>query len=174
MMKAQINKRDDLQIQGILTLAFYFTVMAGILVFTESNNEPANAKGTNKVFSANVVKDLSAADSAAGINNDEIYMMELLNEMLIPAAEPTMLFSDVSGINFPVELNREQSIEWTNNDYLLKSLSEKNNELSEFYHLVWKTKESLVQENEQPLKLENWMTNDAFWSHENKTANLTD
>jgi hypothetical protein len=173
MMKAQINKRDELQIQGIVTLAFYFTVMAGILVFTESSNEPVNAKGTSKIgLLAN--KNLSVADSAAAIDADETYRMEILNEMLIPAAEPIMLFSDVSEINFPVELNREQSSEWTDNDYLLKSLSEKNSELSEYYHLVWKTKESLVQDNEQPLKLENWMTDDSFWSHENKTANLTE
>jgi hypothetical protein len=173
MMKAQINRRDELQIQGIVTLAFYFTVMAGILVFTETGNEPVNAKGTSKIgLLAN--KNLSAADSAAGIDANETYMMEMLNEMLIPAAEPTVLFSDVSEINFPAELTRKQSSEWTDNDYLLNSLSEKNSELSEYYHLVWKTKESLVQDNEQPLRLENWMTDDFFWNHENKTANLAE
>jgi hypothetical protein len=171
MMKAQINKRDDLQIQGIFTLAFYFSVMAGILVFTENSNRPVNAKETSN-FGILANKNASAADSAAGIDAAENYRMDMLNEMLIPAAEPIMLFSDVSGINFPVELNSEQSNEWTNNDYLLNSLSEKNSELAEYYQLVWEIKESLVQENEQPLKLENWMTDDFFWDHENKTANL--
>lgn len=115
-------------------------------------NQPENA----------VIRDNNAIDIATA---DLKISMEKMYEYLIPEIEPELEVDKFKSMSFPefepVILTSESIL---NNDHFLKNLKiqakENTDDAVDYYALEKKVKEYLNVETEQPLKLENWMTDE--------------
>jgi len=110
----------------------------------------------------------SSRNAGELVNSIDQFSMGKMQEYLIAENEPELEIGEVLSIKFPdvepVELTTDYA---SGNDQFLNDLkiqaSEKTNKTLELLALEKKMKEYLTIETEQPLQLENWMTDEKCW-----------
>jgi hypothetical protein len=166
-MKTQLNVKKEIQTHGILMIAIYVFITAGIIIVSGKQPEVVTRELAEKNTSYSTKAEEGKSDLTSGssaIFSDR--MMNNLYEALIPIAEPALDLTGISTINFPEGNKDEMAAEFTGNEDIISMLAHKNNEVAKECAVYWSMKDCLKKESEQPLKIENWMVSDDFWDFE--------
>jgi hypothetical protein len=165
-MKTQESELKEVKAQGIVMIAFYVLVMSGILIITGGNSQEAAFRLKNSEAPGNDEKSLAGmvfASSPAAVESESFLFN--LYEALEPIEDPAITVSDLMDIHFPSAIMEDIGRDYTEDTFLKSMLEEKNREVTAEYELFWNLKDCLKEESEKPLEVENWMFDDAFWSH---------
>lgn len=168
-MKTQRSEVNEMRVQGIVMVAFYVLVMAGVMIMSGGKSLEAvmslNASETGRAGEKSVKEAASPAGTVSV--ESEIYMNNLY-EALLPVAEPEMAVMEMMEIPFP-DLAGEISIFAFEDDNFIKELLDaKNTETAAECALMFELRNCLVKEPEQPLKVESWMIDESRWNHDSK------
>lgn len=174
-MKTQVNEWSEVKNQGILIIAFYVFIVAGIFIVSGGRSVVLDREVTDhhSYGTQEAVEEESDIYSATPAFLSEEMMMNL-QEALMPIEEHSLSLSGVNNIQFPVETNDEKNAETSENSYLNTMLIQKNKEVAKECAMYWELKECLKKESEQPLQIENWMTDEQIWNNKTMTDKKID
>jgi hypothetical protein len=163
-MKTQKSEFREVRAQGIVMIAFYVLVMAGILIITGGNSQETawRLKVSETINNDEETVKVTASTSTPANALSESYMNNLY-EALEPVEEPALAFSELLDIHFPVTTKKDVSQDYTESAYIKNMLEEKNREIAAEIELIHNMKEYLKVDSEKPLEVENWMFDDSFW-----------
>jgi hypothetical protein len=161
-MKTQESEFREVRAQGIVMIAFYVLVMAGILIITGGNSQETALRLKGSEIISKDGESVFASTSNPATALSESYMNNLY-EALEPAVEPALEVSELLDIHFPVIIKKDASRDYTDDAYIQNMLEEKNREIAAELELIHNMKEYLKVDTEKPLEVENWMYDDSFW-----------